>query len=71
MTTTRLKINGMQCEACVAHVEKALEAVSGVQSVQVDLTAGQAIVQHEGADENAMLRAVAEEGYEAQPDGGA
>jgi cation transport ATPase len=32
-----LKIEGMMCQHCVAHVKKALETVEGVSDVQVDL----------------------------------
>jgi len=66
MTTTKLKVDGMTCEMCVGYVQKALESVPGVQSAQVDLEAGRATVQHDGASENAMVEAVEEEGYEAR-----
>ena len=66
MQTTQLKVTGMMCEACVGHVKKALEAVPGVQSVAVELAAGGASVRHDGADEQKLLQAVREEGYEAQ-----
>ena len=32
-----MKIEGMMCQHCVAHVKKALETVEGVSDVQVDL----------------------------------
>ena len=32
-----LKIEGMMCPHCQAHVEKALQAVAGVDQVMVDL----------------------------------
>lgn len=66
METTQLKINGMQCEACVSHVSKALEAVPGVHDVAVNLSQGIAAVQHRHADENRMHEAVRAAGYEAQ-----
>ena len=34
-----LKIEGMMCKHCQARVEKALKAVAGVESVEVDLEA--------------------------------
>ena len=40
---TVIKVNGMMCVHCKAHVEKALQAIPGV-TVQVDLEAGQAAV---------------------------
>lgn len=66
MNITRLTITGMSCEACVSHTKKALEAVPGVQSADVTLTPGGAVVAHEGVDTGALVAAVAEEGYEAQ-----
>lgn len=66
MNTTELQITGMVCDACVAHVEKALKSVTGVQNADVTLETRRAVVQHENADLNQMLQAVSEEGYEAQ-----
>lgn len=64
--TTKLKIEGMSCGHCVAAVREALEGVSGVQSAQVDLEAGQATVDHDDAASTAaMVSAVEEEGYDA------
>ena len=57
-----LTIEGMMCANCVAHVDKALRAVSGVESVDVDLTAGTAVVTGSAAEE-ALCAAVAEAGY--------
>ena len=66
MATTKLKISGMTCVNCVTHVQKSLEAVPGVQSASVIQDEG-ATVQHTGADEREMIRAVeAKGGYKAQ-----
>jgi copper chaperone len=35
-------IHGMSCQHCVASVTKALQAISGISSVRVDLAKGQA-----------------------------
>ncbi|MDO4442306.1 MAG: heavy metal translocating P-type ATPase [Slackia sp.] len=61
-----LKVEGMMCVRCVAHVQKALEAVEGVSAVEVDLDGGRAVVQL-GADvpDETLVAAVVEEGYEA------
>jgi copper chaperone CopZ len=64
-----LVVEGMGCEGCVAAVEKALRAVPGVRSVRVDLAAGRATVEQEGADPAALLRAVEKAGYDARPAG--
>lgn len=66
MNTTQLKIEGMSCQNCVAHVRKALEAVPGVTGVDVVLEPGSATVTGD-ADLAALMAAVEEEGYEASP----
>ena len=66
MSTTHLKIEGMSCANCVAHTQKALAAVSGVQRVEVDLAAGSATVEHQNADEQKLVAAVAAAGYTAK-----
>lgn len=64
--TTNLRIEGMTCPNCAVHVEKALEAVRGVTSVTVKLDEG-ARVEHDGADERELNRAVAAAGdYKAE-----
>ena len=63
--TTELKVEGMMCEACVKHVTNALQEVPGVTTSQVNLEAGTASVQHEGADVQTMIHAIEEEGYKA------
>lgn len=61
---TDLKIEGMTCSGCQAKVQKALEAVDGVNEVQIDLAAGSARV--EGNSEPALLVAAVEDaGYSA------
>lgn len=64
--TTTLNITGMTCENCVRFVTQALNSVPGVQSAKVSLAENRAIVEHEGAETNALISAVQEEGYEAQ-----
>jgi copper chaperone len=66
METIQLQVTGMTCGMCEQHVAQALNEVAGVNSSTVDLKAGSATVQHEGAKPGALLEAVAEAGYEAQ-----
>ena len=66
MNNTELKITGMSCGHCVAHVTQVLKDVPGVQNAEVKLEAGRATVQHENADVQAMLAAVDDAGYEAE-----
>lgn len=44
MRTERVKVSGMRCGGCAAAVARALEAVAGVDSVDVDLESGMATV---------------------------
>ncbi len=61
---TTIKVTGMMCPHCQAHVQKALEAVDGVTNVSVDLEGGKATF--EGGDVTACLEAVKAAGYEAE-----
>lgn len=59
-----MMIEGMMCENCVRHVKKALEAVGGVESVEVDLGNKQAVVALSGdVGDDILKRAVEDEGY--------
>jgi len=62
-----LKVTGMTCGHCEAAVKKALGAVPGVERVvSVDRNKQEAVV--EGApDMAALIAAITEEGYQAQP----
>ncbi|MFO0568466.1 MAG: cation transporter [Polyangiaceae bacterium] len=62
-----LKVTGMTCGHCEMAVKKALAAVPGVERVvSVDRVKQEAVV--EGAPEvSALVQAIGEEGYEAQP----
>lgn len=63
--TIDLEVQGMTCGNCVAHVTKALQGVSGVKGVDVDL-AGTAHVQAKaGTSRASLVAAVDEAGYKA------
>lgn len=63
-TPTNLAITGMTCASCVAHVEKALKQVPGVDSATVNLATEEARVL--GAAQAAeLIRAVESAGYGA------
>ena len=63
----KLAVEGMMCQKCVAHVKKALEAVDGVASADVDLDAGTAVVSLEhDVDDDTLVAAVVAEDYEAR-----
>jgi copper ion binding protein len=62
---TTIKIEGMSCDHCVAHVTKALEELSGVSSVSVSLKDKCAQVEHaDSVSLDSMKEAVVEAGYE-------
>ena len=43
-TETVIRVDGMMCQHCAAHVTKALSAVKGVSAVSIDLDAKTATV---------------------------
>ena len=62
-----LKVEGMMCQHCVAHVKRALEGVEGVEEAVVDLDAGTAkALLSADVPGQALVAAVEEAGYEAQ-----
>jgi Cu2+-exporting ATPase len=66
MSQKRLKVEGMMCEHCVAHVTQALEGVKGVRNVQVSLDKGEATLDAGPLVRNgALVKAVEEAGYKA------
>jgi copper ion binding protein len=62
---TTIKIEGMSCDHCVAHVKEALEEISGVSSAKVSLKEKNAVVEHgDSVSLDSMKAAVTEAGYE-------
>jgi copper chaperone CopZ len=59
-----LSISGMTCSHCVAAVAEALEQVPGVESAEVSLQSGQAVVRG-SAQVQALIDAVKDAGYAA------
>lgn len=60
-----LNVSGMTCGHCKAAVESALKSVAGVTTAEVDLAGGKAKISGEGVQLEALVAAVAEEGYSA------
>lgn len=59
-----LRVEGMMCPKCVAHVTAALEKIKGVSSVEVDLDGGTATVNASaGVSREKLASAVTEAGY--------
>lgn len=60
-----IKIEGMSCEHCRKHVEKALNAIAGL-TARVDLGAKTAYTVTDGSvSDEALKKAIEDAGYEA------
>ncbi|MEJ6949826.1 heavy-metal-associated domain-containing protein [Natronospora cellulosivora (SeqCode)] len=60
-----IKIKGMTCHHCEAHVKDELEKVSGVEAVEVSAVNNNAVVTLIGdVDDSKLKEAVEEAGYE-------
>lgn len=70
----KLSIAGMTCGHCVSHVTKALESVSGVTSVDVELEKNSALIEaDESVTAESVEKAVKAAGYSVtaiEADGG-
>ncbi|MBQ7978935.1 MAG: heavy-metal-associated domain-containing protein [Candidatus Methanomethylophilaceae archaeon] len=62
---TTLKIEGMMCEGCVKKVNDKLSALDKVSKVDVNLKAGKATVEHDGATDEELISAVVDAGFRA------
>ena len=67
MEATRVKVSGMTCQGCVRSVTRVLEAVPGVDAVEVSLERGEADVRYDPARTAvpALRKAVEDAGYGA------
>ncbi|KAL5747459.1 hypothetical protein ACOSP7_024461 [Xanthoceras sorbifolium] len=63
----RVRINGMTCTSCSSTVEKALQAIHGVQRAQVALATEEAQVQYDPniVTYNQLLKVIEDTGFEA------
>jgi Cu2+-exporting ATPase len=69
MRTEKFQVTGMTCAACVAHVEKAVSALEGVEEVSVSLLTNSMSVRWDEAKETTgtICQAVSDAGYGASP----
>lgn len=67
MQTAVIKVNGMTCGGCVRSVTRVLQAVQGVESVNVSLERGEAALTYDPAkaDIPQFRKVVEEAGFEA------
>ncbi len=61
--TKTLKIEGMMCEHCVAHVKSALEKLNGTSNVEVSLKEKKATLEVDNVTDDELIKAVEEAGY--------
>ena len=57
-------VSGMTCAHCVMSVREEVSEISGVQTVDVDLSSGRLTVIGDGVSDDAVKAAVAEAGYQ-------
>ena len=69
----RFDVTGMSCTACSSHVERAVSALAGVSSVNIDLMQNRMLVDYDSAklSEAEICAAVTAAGYGARPAGAA
>ncbi len=67
--TIQLKVAGMTCNHCAGAVTRALAALPGVGSVEVDLKKGLAMVGGSNLDKCAMQKSIEDLGYKVVTDG--
>lgn len=66
----KFAVEGMTCAACQAHVQKAVEKVDGVKSVNVNLLKNDMVVEYDASlSPSVICAAVEKAGYRAYPDG--
>ena len=64
---TTLKIEGMMCQHCVAHVTKALQEIDGVASVEVNLKKKTAVIERaETVTDETLVASITQAGYEVK-----
>lgn len=66
MSTNTYSVPGMHCGHCKAAVTRELEAVPGVEGVDVDLETKLVTVRGEGLEDAALVAAIDEAGYDAE-----
>lgn len=67
MSSLRIPVNSVRPDLA-PHLEKSIESVPHVQSVRVDVGASCVVVEHDGADRDAVVAAIREEGFEPKSD---
>lgn len=63
---TLLRSRELTCPSCIAKIEKALGGVEGVEKAKVHFNTGRIEVEHDGVDEDKLVTAIRNAGYNAQ-----
>lgn len=67
MKETTLDVDGMTCRSCGVRIDRALQAVDGVEATDVRLREGRVLVRHDDTVEaEALVGAVTDAGYGAR-----
>jgi len=66
--TAKFKVTGMQCDACLAKIQQALNKTDGVKSSTVSLDAGSATVTFDDAKikPEQIIKIIEKEGFKAE-----
>ena len=64
--TLTYRVDGMTCDHCKAAVSAEVSKVAGVEAVDVDLDTGLVRVDGVGVDDDVVVAAVDEAGYDAE-----
>lgn len=66
ITQGKINVNGMSCGHCTVAVEKALQALAGVEKAVADLTGKNVVVTYDPGQvsKEEMIKAIEEEGYQ-------
>lgn len=69
MKKITLRSQELSCPSCVAKIEKALDAVDGVETAKVHFNTGRIEIQYDDAraEVDDLVKAVRSAGYEAKP----
>lgn len=64
-----LKVTGMHCASCAATVQKAIEAIPGVDTASVSVTQGLATILGNDLEVETLIEVVKDRGFDAEPIG--
>ena len=66
-TSTRFRVEGMDCASCASKIDTAVRRLPGVAEVSVSVVAGTMTVGHRGADLDQVQQKVSDLGYRIAP----